>query len=131
MYRRSDGLSGVVIANNDYPERVAHTLISKLLLEFEKIYKNKWKSVNKDETYVFSNMSSMLKEYQNPEKADKLLKLQNNLDSVKDIMHKNIEQVLRRGEKLDDLLDKSQDIGELSKMFHNKAKKNNQCCTWY
>jgi len=53
------------------------------------------------------------------------------LDDVKEIMHKNIEEVLRRGETLDHLVLKSEDIGEVSKMFHQKAKKNNQCCTWY
>ena len=30
VYVRADGLSGVVIANQDYPQRVAHTLITKV-----------------------------------------------------------------------------------------------------
>lgn len=29
-YVRADGLSGVVISNQDYPHRVAHTLITKV-----------------------------------------------------------------------------------------------------
>lgn len=41
----------------------------------------------------FEKIGELLKEYQNPEKADKMLKLQKNLDEIKDIMHKNIEEV--------------------------------------
>ena len=38
---------------------------------------------------------------QNPEAADKLAKIQRDLDETKIILHKTIESVLDRGEKLD------------------------------
>ena len=38
---------------------------------------------------------------QNPEAADKLAKIQRDLDETKVILHKTIESVLDRGEKLD------------------------------
>eukprot|EP01084_Bolivina_argentea_P247595 414204_1 len=42
VYRRVDGLTGVAVTDQNYPERVAQTLISKLLGQFEKKYGNNW-----------------------------------------------------------------------------------------
>jgi len=131
IYRRVDGLTGVAITDQNYPERVAQTLITKLTSAFEKQHGNNWKKANKDETLQFPQIDSLLKEYANPNKADKMMAVQQNLDEIKEIMHKNIEDILARGETLDDLLAKSDDIGEVSKMFHSQAKKNNQCCQLY
>lgn len=65
--------------------------------------------------------------YQNPAEADKLIKIQKGLDEVKDIMHKNIEEVLNRGETLDALMDKSEDLSATSLTFYKQSKKQNQC----
>jgi len=129
VFRRVDGLCGVCMADNEYNEGAAHRLISKCLTEFDKVYTNKWK-VNKDTILAFDKLNDYLKEYQDPKQADNLLKVQQHLDDIKDIMHKNLEEILKRGETLDNLLQKSEDIGEVSKMFHSKAKKTNQCCQW-
>lgn len=42
--------------------------------------------------------------YQDPSKADALFKVQQDLDETKIILHKTIESVLERGEKLDNLV---------------------------
>lgn len=36
--------------------------------------------------------------------------LQSQVDGVKDIMTQNVERILARGERLDDLMDKSEDL---------------------
>jgi synaptobrevin family protein YKT6 len=41
---------------------------------------------------------------------------------------KTIDNVLERGEKLDDLVSKSQDLSSQSKVFYKQAKKTNSCC---
>jgi hypothetical protein len=41
-----------------------------------------------------------------------------------------IEAVLQRGEKLDDLVSKSEDLGLQSKTFYKTAKKTNACCSY-
>ncbi|ETO15362.1 hypothetical protein RFI_22001 [Reticulomyxa filosa] len=94
VFRRTDGLTGIAVADNEYPERVAHSLITKFLAEFEKACKGNWKSAQKDEDFAFGKLEDFLKEYADPEKADKYLSVQKNLDEVKEIMHKNIEEVL-------------------------------------
>ena len=44
------------------------------------------------------------------------------------ILHKTIESMLERGEKLDSLVDKSSDLSMASQMFYKQARKTNSCC---
>ncbi|KAL4345996.1 hypothetical protein AHAS_Ahas11G0334200 [Arachis hypogaea] len=67
--------------------------------------------------------------FQDPHEADKLLKIQKDLDETKIILHQTIESVLARGEKLDSLVEKSSDLSAASQMFYKQAKQTNQCCT--
>lgn len=65
---------------------------------------------------------------QDPVAADKLTKIQKDLDETKVILHQTIDSVLRRGEKLDTLVDKSSDLSLASQMFYKQARKTNSCC---
>jgi len=44
--------------------------------------------------------------------------------------HNTIEAVLERGEKLDDLVAKSEGLSAQSKMFYKTARKTNSCCNF-
>ena len=55
-------------------------------------------------------------------------KIHRDLDDTKVILHKNMEALLDRGEKLDDLVSKSEGLSSSSKMFYRQAKKTNECC---
>ena len=54
--------------------------------------------------------------------------LREDIEKVQKIMEKNIELILTREEKLDDLIKKSDELSESSKMFYRKAEKLNSCC---
>lgn len=69
-------------------------------------------------------------QYQDPKQADPLLRMQDDLDETKIILRNTIEQVLERGEKLDDLVSKSEDLSAQSKAFYKTAKKTNSCCNF-
>lgn len=66
---------------------------------------------------------------QDPGQADKLFKLERDIDDIKVIMHKNIDHMLDRGEKIDVLVAKSNDLSSTSKVFYKQAKKTKRCCT--
>ncbi len=51
-------------------------------------------------------------------------------DETKIVLHQTIESVLRRGEKLDALVEKSNDLSLASQMFYKQAKKANSCCQY-
>ncbi|KAF5893724.1 vesicle-associated membrane protein 8-like, partial [Clarias magur] len=44
------------------------------------------------------------------EDPNRVKSLQSQVDGVKDIMTQNVERILARGERLDDLMDKSEDL---------------------
>lgn len=48
------------------------------------------------------------------------MKIQKELDETKIVLHKTIESVLQRGEKIDDLVQKSDGLSSQSKMFYRK-----------
>lgn len=54
--------------------------------------------------------------------------VQAELDETKYILHQTIENVLQRGEKLDVLVQKSDDLGNMSKTFYKQSKAQNSCC---
>lgn len=45
-----------------------------------------------------------------PEPQDKVQTLKEQVDGVKNIMTQNVDRILARGERLDDLMDKSEDL---------------------
>ena len=59
---------------------------------------------------------------------DKIYKINEEIKSVQEIMHKNIEAVIARGETLDSLVKKSKDLSDHSKKFYVQSNKFNKCC---
>eukprot|EP00565_Helicotheca_tamesis_P000207 CAMPEP_0185741066 /NCGR_PEP_ID=MMETSP1171-20130828/38759_1 /TAXON_ID=374046 /ORGANISM="Helicotheca tamensis, Strain CCMP826" /LENGTH=200 /DNA_ID=CAMNT_0028413009 /DNA_START=617 /DNA_END=1219 /DNA_ORIENTATION=+ len=127
-YVRSDGLAGVVTSDAEYPSRVAFVLLTQLLEEFLQTVGDSWKTVTAPESVAFPPIETYLQKYQDPAAADKVTKIQQDLDETTSVLHKTIDSVLERGEKLDSLVEKSDDLSRQSKMFYKQAKKTNSCC---
>jgi synaptobrevin family protein YKT6 len=87
-----------------------------------------WRSQRSDSSAFDQQLTELLSKYQDPANADKLVKVQNELDETKVVLHKTIDSVLERGEKLDNLVDKSSDLSMASQMFYKQARRHNQCC---
>uniref|UniRef100_A0A8C7QR80 YKT6 v-SNARE homolog n=1 Tax=Oncorhynchus mykiss TaxID=8022 RepID=A0A8C7QR80_ONCMY len=118
VYVRNDSLSAVVIADSEYPQRVAFTLLDKVLEEFSRqVDSIDWPSGN-PETINYKALDIHLAKYQNPREADAMTKVQAELDETKIILHNTMESLLERGEKLDDLVQKSEHLGNQSKAFY-------------
>lgn len=129
-YVRSDGLAGSVTTDAEYPPRVAFVLLTQLLDEFlSSTGSDSWKSMEPStESSNFAQLEDYLVKYQDPASADKVTKIQNDLEETTQILHKTIDSVLERGVKLDSLVEKSDDLSRQSKMFYKQAKKTNSCC---
>lgn len=128
VFVRSDSLGGVVISDLEYPQRVVFTLLNKVLEDFSKSFSpNVWKTAQ-PETLSWPACDKYLEDYQNPRNADAMTKVQAELDETKIILHNTIEDILGRGEKLDDLVDKSEGLTLQSKAFYKTARKTNSCC---
>ena len=55
------------------------------------------------------------------------MKIQKELDETKIVLHKTIESVLERGEKIDSLVEKSDGLSAQSKMFYSKRHIHSTC----
>ena len=130
----TNDLSGCVICDKEYPSRVAFSLIRKLLDDFMKEYPDgangksaAWAALGEN-AVTFTPMTEAIVAYQDPKNVDKLTKIQQELNETTEIMHQTIDKVLERGVKLDDLVDRSADLSNQSRMFYKTAKKHNACC---
>eukprot|EP00923_Selenidium_pygospionis_P029450 GHVN01052547.1.p2 GENE.GHVN01052547.1~~GHVN01052547.1.p2 ORF type:complete len:201 (+),score=31.74 GHVN01052547.1:3543-4145(+) len=130
-YVHPSGLAAAACTDAEYPVRVVFSMLSIILRQFEAKFQSEWATAEADTQFEFPEGEALFTEYQNPMEADKLLKVQNELDEVKDVMLKNIDDLFQRGETLDSLMDKSEDLSAASTQFYRTAKKNNQCCSYY
>jgi synaptobrevin homolog YKT6 len=107
------------MSDRDYPALVAHQLLSKVVDEFLAKYPRST-FANSNPTLAFSELTDYIVKYQDPQQADSIMKIQRELDETKIVLHKTIESVLQRGEKIDDLVAKSDGLSAQSKMFYSK-----------
>ncbi|KXN71562.1 snare-like protein [Conidiobolus coronatus NRRL 28638] len=124
VHARPEGIVTVMVTDQEYPSRVAFCLLNKLGDDFiSQIPKSQW-----EQTVTFPALQDYLTKYQDPQQADPILRVQKELDETRIVMHRTIESVLERGEKLDNLVSRSEQLSAQSKMFYTSAKKTNSCC---
>ncbi|KAI0045927.1 snare protein YKT6 [Auriscalpium vulgare] len=129
VYNRggAEQLAAVIITDQEYPVRPAFSLLTKLLDDFAaKVPQSAFKNPS---AISFPDINTYLEKYQDPRQADNIMRVQQELDETKIVLHKTIESVLQRGEKLDNLVERSNALSAQSKMFYKTAKKQNSCCT--
>jgi synaptobrevin family protein YKT6 len=168
IYARSEGCAGIIVADQNYDKLVAHQLLSKILDEFtSKFPKSSWSNKAGLKTYqdglTEGHLGWYIKEFQDPNNGDSIMKIQKELNETKETLQKAIQSTLERGkhgrsgttaggrpchgeqkstkqehhandtvistgEKLDNLVAKSDNLSASSKMFYTQAKKQNSCC---
>jgi synaptobrevin family protein YKT6 len=116
-YGRTEGICGIIISDHAYPALVAHQLLSKVVDEFLASHpRSSWATGTPQ--LAMPDLKEYITKYQDPNQASSILKIQKELDETKIVLHKTIESVLQRGEKIDDLVAKSDGLSAQSKMFY-------------
>jgi len=130
-HETQSGLAGAVVCDNEYPQFVAFNIIKEALQLFASKYANNQQqsTTTTDINLNVPGLPELLIKYQDPSEADKVLKVQKTLDETKEIIIQSIDSLLERGEKLDDLVQRSNDLSFQSKAFAKKADELNSCCT--
>ncbi|TCD66868.1 hypothetical protein EIP91_000766 [Steccherinum ochraceum] len=123
VYNRggAEQLAAVIITDQEYPVRPAFSLLTKLMDDF--VAKVPQASFSNPSAISFPEVENYLQKYQDPRQADAIMRVQQELDETKIVLHKTIESVLQRGEKINDLVDRSNALSMQSKMFYKTAKK--------
>ena len=120
VYGRSEGLAGVIISDHEYPQLVAHRLLSQIVDEFlQKHPRTQWHQGTP--VLEFPELGNYIVKYQDPKQADSIMKIQQELNETKIVLHKTIESVLERGEKLDSLVARSEGLSASSKAFYTQV----------
>ena len=89
----ADGISATAITDMEYPERAAFILLNNLLLDCREYFAadpSMYQEAVVDMTggkLPYPNMTDMIKKWQDPHEADKLMKVEKELFEVKEVMH--------------------------------------------
>lgn len=128
---RNDGLSAVCVSDQEYQQRVAMSFLGRVLDEFTtKVPAVQWPGIKTEKDCSYTGLKPLLDRWQNPRDADPMTRVQEEVEETKMVMHNTIQSVLDRGEKLDDLVKKSENLSDQSKMFYTSARKMNKCCNY-
>ena len=118
-----------MICDEEYPKRVAIDFLLRVHENF-KFFMNQKKldlnSIDKDTDVKFEYIATEIEAWQDPSKKDNIMKLQNELNDVQDIMRQNLNELLKREENLENLMEKSKDLSATSVNFYKQAKKTNR-----
>lgn len=134
VHARASGLAAVAVCDRDYPPTAAFSVAARAMDDYAAVQPGggagePWRAAAADDVNAAAAvLEPALQKYQDPVAADKLTRIQRDLDETKVVLHQTIDSVLRRGEKLDSLVDKSADLSLASQMFYKQARKTNSCC---
>eukprot|EP00116_Pleurobrachia_bachei_P016551 sb/3476813/ len=96
-----------MICDEEYPQRVAFTFMLKIMEDFlAKHPKGTWSSA----PFTDADIRKQFDAAQDPKEIDHLMKIQTDLDETKVILYDTIEKVLERGEKLEDIVSRSEQL---------------------
>ena len=126
-----DKIGLTLISDEEYPKRVAIDFLLKIHDNFKTFLAQQnvnLNSIDKDTDLKFDYIATEIEAWQDPSKKDNIMKLQNELNDVHDIMRQNLNELLKREENLESLMAKSQDLSSASVNFYKQAKKTNSCC---
>jgi len=112
IYGYSSKTTFIVIANDIYPPYVIYSLIHDL------------KICNLDKTVL----NDLWMKYKNAKDVDKIQQIKSDLDETKTIMMDSIDSLFQRGEQLEVLVDKAEELEKASELLQIKTKKLNSCC---
>ena len=132
-FSSDDKIGVTMICDEEYPKRVAIDILLKVHDNFKLFKAQNNLDLNKieDDTDVkFKYIETEIVDWQDPSKKDSIMKLQNELNDVQDIMRQNLNELLKREENLENLMEKSKDLSAASVNFYKQAKKTNRCCNW-
>ncbi|KAG8178648.1 hypothetical protein JTE90_028705 [Oedothorax gibbosus] len=126
-YVMQNNLAAATVTDIEYKTSVAHMCLEKLLSDFStKIPRRVWE--NAEEAVEYPYIEEMLGNFSDAKGLNTFSALQGEIDETRIILHTTIESLLQRGEKLDDLVNKADELSTQTKKFYLSARKTNACC---
>lgn len=124
-YKTSFGFCAVLITECDYDRLTGQAVLSKTADAFKSRFTATEIREKDPSSFAWPEIKDLRKEAEAPTGMEAIRK---ELDETKMVLHQTIASVLERGEKLDTLVAKSEDLTLTSKTFYKGAKQQNGCC---
>lgn len=117
-------MKAALVTDCEYPVRAAFSVLTKTLETFASEIPP---SAYSSPPVHFPQIEEFIRKYQDPRNVDQIIRIQEELDETKVMLHQTIEAVLARGEKLDDIVAQSKSLSDSSKMFFRTTKRVSVC----
>lgn len=121
VYGFDGDIAGVAITTDAYPQSTVQALLTKICNDFTNKYPRRAYDGVDPSSLKFEELTSLITQYQHPESADPMLKLQKELADTKVVLYDSIGALSQRGETLDSLVAKSDALNYSSKMFYKNV----------
>ena len=112
------------MAEESFGRRVPFAYLADIKVDFERIY-GKLSGDMFTPAYAMNEFSKTLTDkmnfYNSNPQSDKIRFVQGEIDQVKDVMIENIEKVLERGERIDILVDKTDNLNVAALQFKKRS----------
>jgi len=134
-YLTDNGVCYMTLCDKNYPKKLAFSFLGEIHRAFEEELKREFGTHSVDyrslietieKPYYFIKFDRMIQrkkvDYRDPRSNRALNKLNESLSEVTDIMRKNIDEIITRGENLDEVSRKAEDLKLHSHQFASSAR---------
>mmetsp|Transcript_131879 Transcript_131879/g.328838 ORF Transcript_131879/g.328838 Transcript_131879/m.328838 type:complete len:226 (-) Transcript_131879:101-778(-) len=135
-YMMDDGVCYMALFDKGYPKNLAFAFLEDIHRLFQEELKREYGTSSVDyrsrietieKPYYFIRFDRQITkkkaEFRDPQSSKALGRLNENLTEVSSIMRQNIDEILKRGENLEDVGRKANDLKDSSKKFKNMTQK--------
>jgi len=131
-YMVSNELTYLCMTDRDFPRVIAFQFLENIKSLFISTYGDRGKTAiafafNAD----FQRVLQQQMDRCNSTKEDKVARVRDEIDQVKNVMIQNIEKVLERGEKIELLVDKTEILDQHAFKFKKKQSRNLKRSMWW
>ncbi|KAK0391126.1 hypothetical protein NLU13_0628 [Sarocladium strictum] len=124
-----EGIVAYLLSDKKYDMVASQMVMNKAIDKFMEDHpRSEWSTGNKTFSAPKIDGQAICVGFKDPSKVNKLASIQKDLDETMETLRKAIQQTTLRGEQLDAMVEKSENLNASSKMFYQQAKKQNSCC---
>jgi len=130
-YIISHGITFLCMADSEAQRRVPFMFLEDIIQRFEATFGSAGQTaIAYSLNPAFAPVLKRQLAYFNQAESDSIVRIKNQIDEVKDIMMLNIDNVLERGEKLELLVEKSDNLQQESFRFRKEATRLQRSQMW-
>ncbi|KAI8053730.1 synaptobrevin domain-containing protein [Syncephalis plumigaleata] len=131
-YISQNGLVYMCMADDAFGRRIPFAFLEDIKTRFTSLYSNDL--INSAIAYGMNEFSKVIAErmdfYSNSPNADRFRQVQGEIEQVKDVMVQNIERVLERGERIDLLVDRTDQLNQAAFTFRKRSTALKRAMWW-